>query len=95
MCPHEEKKKKEEEEEVGEERSFRERSRQDRVLYRISPRIASKDRCKPVAVGSLLSRVRREAERSSQHRHTRCAQLISARISDLSLLPGGWRCVRV
>lgn len=65
MCPHKE--------EIGEERSFRERSRQDRVLYRISPRIASKDRCKPVAVGSLLSESGekqrgREAEKQQQKR---------------------------
>lgn len=56
--------------------------------------IASKDRCKPVA-RPVPSTVRMQRPSRSSRSHIRCAQLISGRISDLSLLPGVHRCVWV
>lgn len=56
--------------------------------------ITSKDRCKPVA-RPVPSTARIQRSSRSSRSHIRCAQLISGRISDLSLLPGVHRCVWV
>lgn len=78
--------------ERGERGEVRSTTRTDsRVSY--IARIASKDRCKPVARPVFPLRCGCSSSSSSRS-HTRCAQLISGRISDLSLLPGVCRCAR-
>lgn len=64
------------------------------VLVSYIAHIASKDRCKPVA-RPVPSTARIQRPSRSSRSHIRCAQLISGRISDLSLLPGVHRCVWV